>query len=61
MVSRALDAANAREVTNAAEQLVPGSISAKIGAMGTALSRRKVKRRRAGRGEAVAGERIQLA
>jgi len=40
MVFRVLDA-NVPVVTNAAKQLAPGSTSAEIGGMGTALSKQK--------------------
>ena len=68
MVFRALDA-NARKLTNAAEQLAPGSTSAEIGeigAIGTAHSEGKVadsqtcrsKCRRAGRREQLGGRKF---
>ena len=65
MVFRALDA-NARKLTNAAEQLAPGSTSAEIGAIGTAHSEGKVadsqtrrsKCRRVGRREQLEGRKF---
>ena len=67
MVFRALDA-NTRKLMNAAEQLVPGSTSAEIGAIGTAHLEGKVgqsnvqkQMQKGGKGGAAGREKFQLA